>query len=188
MDKEDKRLAVLEASDQEHLMRQEREDLESGGDSGDQDEYFDSRSAAVDEVIYHRVLDSLDVIRGERDKIREKRNRNLEDLASIGGDLLDVIPETQEERGRGKRGVSLEDGQVLSDSDGDGDGDTPFLRGGVDHGWIWGKDCPKTQNCPKSARQGSALSSTAGWMEEARKSGVASFMDVSSPRRYGGGL
>jgi len=149
MDKEDKRLAVLEASDQEHLMRQEREDLESGGDSGDQDEYFDSRSAAVDEVIYHRVLDSFDVIRGERDKIREKRNRNLEDLASIGGDLLDVIPETQEERGRGKRGVSLEDGQVLSDSDGDGDGDTPFLRGGWITVGFGERTAPKPKTAPK---------------------------------------
>jgi len=97
IDKEEKRLAVLEACDQEHLMRQEGEDLGSGGDSGDQaedrdregqldqdqDEYSDSRSAAVDEVIYHRLLDSLDVIRGERDRIRDERNRNLEALASI---------------------------------------------------------------------------------------------------------
>jgi len=140
MDKEEKRLAVFEASDQEHLMRQEGEDLESGGDSRDQDEYSDSRSAAVDEVIYHRLLDSLDVIQGERDRIREERNRNLEDLASIRGDLLDVVPETQEKCGRGRRGVSLEDGQVLSDSDDDGDGGSPFpRRGGVTRGWIWGR-------------------------------------------------
>jgi len=55
MGKEEKRLAVLEASDQERFMRQEAEDLESGGDSEGQDEYSDSRSAATDEVIYHRI-------------------------------------------------------------------------------------------------------------------------------------
>jgi len=150
-------LAVLEASDQEHLMRQEQEDLGSGGGSGDQveeedlgsgggsrdevedrdkegqfgqdqDEYSDSLSAAVDEMIYHRLLDSLDVIRGERDRIREERNRNLEALTAIGGDLLDVIPETQEEYGRRRQGVLLEDGQILSDSEDDADGGTTSPR------------------------------------------------------------
>jgi len=99
MYKEEKRLAVLEVCDQEHLMRQEGEKLGSGGGSGDQvedgdkkgkldqeqDEYSDSMSTAVDEVIYHRLLDSLDVIRAERDRIREERDRHLEALVDAGG-------------------------------------------------------------------------------------------------------
>jgi len=97
MDKEEKRLAVLEASDQERLLRQEAEDLESGGDSEGPDEYSDSRSAATDEVIYHRLLDSLDVMRCERERILKEWTRSLEYLTSIGGGLLNVIPETQEE-------------------------------------------------------------------------------------------
>jgi len=47
-DKEEKRLAVLEASDQERLMRQEAEDMESGGDSEGPEEYSDLRSAATE--------------------------------------------------------------------------------------------------------------------------------------------
>jgi len=111
MDKEEKRLAVLEVSDQERLMRQEAKDLESGGgDSEGQDEYSDTRSAATDEVIYHRLLDSLDVLRCERERIITERTRSLEDLTSSGGGLLDFVPETQEEHGRGTPGVALEGG------------------------------------------------------------------------------
>jgi len=54
----------------------------SGGDSGDREdatvmerevdqgqyEYSDAISMAVDEIIYHRLLDSLEVIRAERDR------------------------------------------------------------------------------------------------------------------------
>jgi len=106
----------------------------------------------------------LEVIREERDRNREESS-NLEDLTSIGGGLLTVIPETQEGHGRGKRGVLLEDGQVLSDSE--GNGDTTFPRGG---------------GGSRLDMRGADVSSTAGWKEEAGESGMASFMDVSSPR------
>jgi len=39
-------------------MRQEAEDMESGGDSEGPEEYSDTRSVATDEVIYHCLLDS----------------------------------------------------------------------------------------------------------------------------------
>jgi len=167
MDKEEKRLAVLEASDQERLMRQEAEDLESGGHSEGPDEYSDSRSAATDKVIYHRLLDSFDAMRSERDRILQERTGSVEDLTSSGGELLDVIPETQEERGRKPRRIAIQDGQVRSDSDDKKDGGTPFPRGGG------------------GARLDLAVaddSKATGRIEEAKKLGVASFMDAFSPR------
>jgi len=180
MDKEEKRLAVLKACDQEHLMRQEGEDFGSGGDSGDQmedkdkegqldqnqDEYSDSMSTAVDEVIYHRLLNSLDVIRAQRDRIREERDRHLEALAAAWGDFWDVIRETQDASGRGRRGASLEDGQILSDSDDNADGGTPSPR----------------EECSGLDLGKADVSSTGEWMGGAGKSDVAFSMDVSSPR------
>jgi len=70
-------------------------------------------------------------MRCERKRILEERNRSLEDLISIGVGLVDGIPETQEERGRGTRGVAMEDGQVFSDSDDEATGGTFFPRGGA---------------------------------------------------------
>jgi len=185
MDKEEKRLAVLEACDQEHLMRQEGEELgargtgTSGGSGGqtkdrdkesginqESDEYSDSMSTAVDEVIYHRLLDSLDVIRAEQNRIREERDRNLEALVDAEGDLLDIIPETQEESGKGRRGISLEDGQLLFDSDDDAYGGTPSPR----------------EECSGLELGKADVSGTGGWIGESRKSNVASSMDVSSPK------
>jgi len=65
------------------------------------------------------------------------------------------------------RGVAVEDGQVLSESDDDDTGGTPFPGGGG--GAML--DLKKAD-----------VSRATGRMEEARKSGVASFMDVFSPR------
>jgi len=167
MDKEEKRLAVLEASDQERLLRQEAENKESGGNSEGQEKYSDTRSAATDEVIYHRLLDSLDAMTEERERILEERTRSLDKLISREGRSVDVVPETQEERGQKPIRVEIQDGQVLSDSDDEEDGNTPFPRGGAG---------------ARLDLEGADGSRAKGQIEVARRSGVPSFMDVFSPR------
>jgi len=167
MDKEAKRLAVLEASDQERLMRQEAEDMESGGDSERPEEYSDTRSAATDSVIYHRLLDSLDALRNERERILEERTQSLDDLISREGGSVVVVPETQEERGRKPVRIAIQDGQVLSDSNDEEDGDTPFPRGGAGARLDLG---------------GADGSGALGRIEGAKRAGVPSFLDVFSPR------
>jgi len=173
MDKEEKRLAVLEASDQERLMRQEAEDMESGGDSEGLEEYSDTRSAATDDVIYHRLLDLLDALRDERERILEERTRSSVGMISNESGSVVVVPETQEERGRKPVRIAIQDGQVLSDSDDEEDGNTPFPRGGAGARLDLG---------------GADGSGTKGRMEGAKMLGMPSFMDVFSPRMVLAGL
>jgi len=148
-------------------MRQEAEDVESGGDSEGPEEYSDTRSAATEDVIYHRLLDSLDALRDERERILEERTQSLDDLISREGGSVVVVPETQEERGRKPVRIAIQDGQVLSDSDDEEDGNTPFPRGGAGARLDLG---------------GADGSRALGRIEGAKIAGLPSFMDVFSPR------
>jgi len=106
-------------------------------------------------------------MRDERERILEEKTRNFEELTSTGCGPVDVIPETQEERGRNPLRIAIQDGQVLSDSDDEEDGSTPFPRGGAG---------------ARLDLKGADGSRATGRIEKEKGLAVPSFMDVFSPR------